>query len=270
VRRLFNISIICLAVLVFSGCRARRGLNSTRDKLPEKKEKNLITVLDPDASNFTTMKSRKANLKIGLEGIQNQATGNLAVYRDSIIALSVIPILGFEAFRVLCNTDSIIVINRIEKSYYAASFEEAGRKYNIPVGFQDLQAILFNEVFYYKDEYEDREYKDQFNEVPGGNLYLIEASCREKRLTRQGIKIDSIIGNITNMFIIDYERRIQLDISYDEFEETGSFQFPKKLAMKIAEPHKTIKLEINYGQTVFNDPIHIEFKIPVNYRREEL
>ena len=138
---------ICLILLLFS-CRSQKTVTRVSDPTKMITESSGAEVIFTTGHSFETMKVKRMNVDFVVNGIKDNFNGNMAVSRDSLIAISIIPFLGFEAVRILCTEDSIIVINRTDRTYHASSLDYYLKKYNIPVGFDDLQALLVNEVFF--------------------------------------------------------------------------------------------------------------------------
>lgn len=257
-------------MLIIAGCRSYKTVAD--EEKPSVKENNmrLITMLEQRKHRFNTMKIRRAEVDLYMNGVRERIKGNIAIYRDSMIVISVIPALGYELMRILCTKDSVIVINRYEKSYYASSFEHYRRKYKIPIDFSDLQALLANEVFYYKDDLVDRVYEKQLSTRNNNNLFIVDAFREGNRITNQGIEIDQEGRRLENVFIIDYDTKMKLFLDYEEFTGNEELLFPKRLKIDLIESNNTIIMDIHYGQIVFNDSINIEFSVPEHYTRSNI
>lgn len=269
-----NLRYNCLIVVIFlvlnTGCHTRQIVSGEK-KLDEfNPEISMMHLLEKKAHNFKTLKARKIDVEFTRNSVQDQAKANLAIYRDSLIAVSIIPALGYEAMRIMCTPDSVIIIDRTEKYWYGASFDYYRRKYQIPVEFADLQAILANEVFYYKDKYPERIYERQINTREENMLCLVDAYREGKRITNQGIEIDATGTRLENIFVVDYDVRMRLNINYENFTEANETYFPKRISMDIIESNNTMRLEINYGQVIFNDSINVDFDVPKHYTRGDI
>jgi len=265
-----NIAIAGVVFLFLTGCRSNRAITSEADPENSLSNHEMILLLEQKSEKIETLKIRRADLEIVLNGMQNTAKGNLAIYRDSIIAVSIIPALGFEALRILCTRDSVIVINRMEKSYYASSFEHYKKKYNIPVGFNEIQAIFSNEMFYYKGDYDDREFEKQFRKKNDKNLFIVDAFHDGRRLTNQLFGLDDGGLLLENMFITDFETRMRLFLEYEDFAHGEPIVFPQKISMDISGGQNKIQLKIHSNQIIFNEAINVEFAVPSHYIKEEL
>ena len=265
-----GIVFLFTAILILQGCRTPKGVTGTEQPTKEDAGTRIISMLEKRTRSFHTMKARKVDVEFNMNGVRDEFNANMAMYRDSLIVVSVIPALGYEILRILCTKDSVIIINRPEKTYSADSFENYRKRYQIPVKFRDLQAILANEVFYYKEGYNDRVYEKQLNTGEENSLFVIDAFKDGERITTQGIEIDSGGSRIENVFIVDYASRMRLNLEYDEFTMNGKNLFPKKIRIDMVESNSTVGVDIHYDRLIFNDSINVEFNAPEHYKRGDL
>ena len=220
--------------------------------------------------DFTTLKLKRIEGNLIINGLSDNVKGNMAVYRDSLIVMSVIPALGYELIRILCTPDSVIVINRHEKNYIATSFDRYCEKYGIPLNFFDIQAIIYNEVFYYSDKIEERTYNNSINMDGDNPMYIIESLLKGKRISRQTLSFDAGNFNMQGISVLDYERRLRMDLTYSDFVYYGNINFPRKVELDMFENVNTIEINLKYGQVTFNEELKVEFDTPDNYSRTKI
>ena len=257
---------ICLILLLFS-CRSQKTVTRVSDPTKMITESSGAEVIFTTGHSFETMKVKRMNVDFVVNGIKDNFNGNMAVSRDSLIAISIIPFLGFEAVRILCTEDSIIVINRTDRTYHASSLDYYLKKYNIPIGFDDLQALLVNEVFFYGDDYENTNYDRKIKMEDGRILYTIETLLGNMKMTNQEIAADSACHKIRDVFIIDYQRNIQMKAWYKDYNGCEKESFPNGILIDIQDKISAISLDIEYGQVMFDEKINVKFEIPDGYSR---
>lgn len=69
-------------------------------------------------------------------------SGMLRMQRDSVIWISATALLGMEAMRALITNDSIVVINRLEKTYLAEPAATFRETLPTPLTLQECQSML--------------------------------------------------------------------------------------------------------------------------------
>jgi hypothetical protein len=217
--------------------------------------------------SFRTMKVKKMNIDFTINGLENNFKGNLAIYRDSLIIISIVPMFGYEAMRIMCTKDSAIIINRTEKTYHSSSLEYFMKKYNVPEGFNGLQAVLTNESFFYRSTFPEIENRKEVKVENGRLLYLIETILGNISVISQKITADAARGNINDMSVYDYQKNIGLSVWYYEFNEYGNTYFPERMRIELMDSRNSVSLDIAYGLILFDDPINAQFKIPDKYLR---
>ena len=256
-----------MVIILLISCRSQKNVvDLTRQETMLTERSETVSVFATGHA-FKTLKVKRMNVEFVVNGLSDNFKGNMAVSRDSLIAISVIPMIGYEALRIMCTEDSIIVINRTEKTYHASSLDYYLEKYNLPARFNDLQAVLINEAFFYKDGYADRRYAKEIKTENGRIMYKIESIKGGKRMTNQQIAADSVYQQINDVYIDDYQRNVQMDIGYADFNVSEIEPFPKRISINIQDGNNSIKLEIKYSLVVFDDPINVKFEIPANYSR---
>ncbi len=257
---------ICMVIL-FLSCRSQKPVVGVYDQAEE-----IEVGFDPerlltDVHSFKTMKIKRLNIDLKLNEVSDNFNGNLAIYRDSLIVISIVPLFGFEALRIMFTKDSIIIINRVEKTYHTSSFDHYLKKYNIPFGFFDLQAVLTNEAFYYKNGLNNRSYTKEAKINDGYLSYTVVSMMGNKKTTKQQIVAEIQNYNISDVLVDDYGRDVNVYIKYEDFKNYEMNYFPEKIEIDIRENGNKIKLDLRYGQVLFDELINVTFEIPENYSR---
>ena len=263
---------LVFVLIVFSTimCKSPRYVISETPEESRSLPESVTALTSGWKREYSTLKLNKIDVDLVINGIANHVKGNLAIYRDSLMVLSVIPALGYEAIRIMCTPDSIIVLNRQEKSYMASSFDAYRAKYKIPLEFNDIQAIFSNEAFYYKINRQDRRFESNVKIGDDENLYLLESFIQQERLTNQGIRINARKLTLDGMFIVDYERRMRMNLLYSDFATAATGLFPRSVEVDLFENSNSIEIDLKYGQVIFNDSLKVRFMAPEHYTRTDI
>ena len=81
--------IIAIALLI-AGCRSVKTISETEKPTPMDPNLGVISILEKKTHRFYTMKARKVEFDLNMNGVGEKVKGNIAIYRDSLIAVSVI------------------------------------------------------------------------------------------------------------------------------------------------------------------------------------
>lgn len=252
---------------MFDGCKTGRKVIAEAEEVPGSKNQAIDSLKEKSSTRFRTLKIRKAEIDIAINNERNSVKGNIAIYRDSLIAVSILPVLGYEAFRILCTRDSVILINRPEKTYSASSFENYKSKYSIPLSFNDILALFANELFYYKSDHPDRYFKRELSDINDKNLYLYYSFLNGKKVSSQSFSIDKKLNLLEETSIYDFDTKENMKINYSEFSEESGLQFPKKTFVIYSGEKNNFSIEFKYEQIVFNDSLNLKFAVPDNYKQ---
>jgi hypothetical protein len=254
-------------ILMLLSCRTQKPVIEVNETAREWSANAGPDAVFKTRHSFRTMKIKKMNIDFMINGMENSFKGNMAIHRDSLIVISIIPMFGYEAVRIMCTKDSAIVINRTEKTYHASSLEYFMKKYHVPAGFEGLQAVLTNEAFLYKSSYPDIENRKEVREENGRLLYLIESLLGSITLSSQKITSDTTRRNINDMSVYDYQKNMGLSVWYSEFSAYGDTYFPEQMKVELRDTRNIVSIDIGYGLIIFDDPVNAEFSVPDNYVR---
>lgn len=71
-------------------------------------------------------------------------SGQLRMRRDSLVWLSITAAMGVEVARVKVSTDSVWVINRLEKTYMAEPLADVAQHFGMPIGLPWIETLLLD------------------------------------------------------------------------------------------------------------------------------
>jgi hypothetical protein len=103
--------------------------------------------MQENAFVFSGMTARYAATYTDTESRTTSFSGQIRMLQDSLIWVSVAPVLGIEVFRVMIRPDSVFILNRLEKTYTRESFDFIARMTGSPLDFSVLQALLLGNDF---------------------------------------------------------------------------------------------------------------------------
>ena len=120
----------------FTSCRTQRvAVQPQPTETPTEEEKPWHTCL---------MQGARATLTIDDEIISANCT--MQVVRDSMLVISVMPMLGIEVYRIEATPDELIAINKLNHQYLRTDYQQVNRYVTPPLRWEDLQQIASNEL----------------------------------------------------------------------------------------------------------------------------
>ncbi|HMT29445.1 MAG TPA: DUF4292 domain-containing protein [Bacteroidia bacterium] len=270
-----SIAFLCMAfsLIAFGGCK-------TRQKAVEpivKEEKKTIDKSAPDLQQLISDHSFKASsisakaaVKTEIGDQSNSFNFNLRLLTDSVIWISISPLLGIEVARVVITRDSVKFLDRLNKKYSVTDFEYLTQLLHVNVDFDILQGVLTGNLFAYK--------KNKFNSVYLEEKYYILSTLSKRKLKRsmedvdpnkpivQDLYVDGQTYRITRLSIEDQRVQKSLLTDYQDHRVTdgGLFPFQSKTLIKA---EKEVKIEIEYNKITLNTNPEFPFTIPDGYEK---
>ena len=120
----------------FTSCRTQRAaVQQQPTETPTEEEKPWHTCL---------MQGAKATLTMDEQTITANCT--MQVVRDSMLVISVMPMLGIEVYRLEATPDELIAIDKLNHQYLKTDYARINRYVTPSLTWEDLQQIASNEV----------------------------------------------------------------------------------------------------------------------------
>lgn len=261
--------IILLApLLIIESCSPARKVM----KAPIKEEgaDYLIAKLKEKELKFEWF-SAKFSADYSNKGKENSFSGQIRIRKDSLIWISLTPMLGIEAVRLMISQDSVKMINRLNDTYFIGDYEYVNRFLNTNIDFDLLQAFLLgNDLQFYEDgkfraSIDRGEYK--LSTVERQKLKKFVRNSQENlKIFIQNIWLDPVNFKITHTDVKEIRRdNIKLESSYGDFEPLEGQLFPKKINY-IIWADNTIRVKADFSKMMLNIPTQFPFKIPASYQ----
>jgi len=268
-------STIVLGVILLagSGCHSTKSLQTAISKKDTTVLKVPVIIKDssfntvPAATalnalnrNKITFKTFSSKAKVEYEdrnGKQPDFNAFIRLKKDSVLWISISStFLGIEAFRLYITPDTIILLNKLDKSVEYHSFSYIESFAHIPMDFRLLQNILVGNPVYVGDSIVS--YRQTENHVLIGTVgdyfkNLITLAAASGHLER--IKLDDI----------DLSQNRTASLLYGNYEKNPGFDFATDREINVSEKSK-VDITIQFKQYEFNKELSFPFGIPRNYK----
>jgi hypothetical protein len=186
----------------------------------------------------------KAKVQVATAAEQTDFTANIRMKCDSAIWVSISPALGVEAVRLLMTTDSIRVIERLNKKRYSRDYGFFKTYTTLPVDFSTMQNLITGYPVFLQDRYRvamNDSLVSLFDpDSPAADSLVVNRSYLTvfRQLTDSGSAMSAIND--------------QFDIQYNP---------PFSLWRKITLYHKSeMTIEITFSRIKLNEPVKFPFK----------
>ncbi|MFM2136730.1 MAG: hypothetical protein RL021_2130 [Bacteroidota bacterium] len=204
-------------------------------------------------------------------GETNSFDINLRIRRDSVIWISITPLLGIEAARVLINRDSLVLMDRVHKEWKVRSFDYLGELLRTPVDFDMVQSVLLGNFFQYQRNEKIRSYYEEepYAILSTLNKRQVRRSLEEKDPSRPVIQDFWIDGNyrIVKSKITDDKQDRWVEASYTGFAAVNDRLFPHNMVVTFFALTPVI-MKITYSKVTSEEAVTLPFTIPDKYERK--
>jgi hypothetical protein len=244
--------LLCM-LLLMGACKREAVPTVSRKELKE------LAIKEVDFKYLTTRS--KINFDDGERRIG--ATANIRIRKDSIIWFSVTPGFGIEAARGLVTQDSLFLINKLEKSYYAYSFPELSQKLNVNLSYDVFQAALLGDMLKPVSRRDKIDRQEDhvliMQDEPQFNIL--------NYISKETLKLDRVVLQdkaSTNALTLNYDDFKPLEGNVLPYSSTISAQYRNKQDLK------TTTVAFKHNKAEFSDsPLSFPFDIPDKYDRKK-
>ena len=200
-------------------------------------------------SNVQKAKFITSKVKFSVEyGSQNiTLTGNLKMKRDDVIRLQLMAFGFVEAARLEFTKDYVLIMDRINKQYLKAPYNQIDFLRNSGINFYTLQALFWDELFMPKrTSLLSEEDLKKYTVSDGGDDVVISLEDGKLNYSWLANEKDGIIKMANILYKDRFNGNTQLNWDYQSFAtlESNGKLFPNKMAIALTTVKKEVKLGI--------------------------
>ena len=261
-------------VFFLTSCRTTRKVVESPSSSVKLKGEEVIQVFDSVMSREFNFKYLSSKANVSYTDKSGQATDfdiNLRLKYDSIVWISITPLLGIEVARVLITRDSVYILDRLHKTIQKRNFAYFEDLLRTNVDFNMIQSVIVGNYFQYLE-------KEKLRSMYEDEPYIILSTLNKRQARRASEEKDPnkpvvqdfwIDGNyrIAKSRISDEKKDRWVEATYSKFSEVGGYLFPGNLVVTIASSTPTI-IRVEYTKVVSEDSLQLPFTIPEKYQEK--
>jgi hypothetical protein len=248
---------------LFAACKSTAGTTGSGAGIMKTEEAFFASVLD-HTFRFETFSAR---LKLEFKSPEKEMSSRaqLKMIRDDRIQLSLQPLLGIEMFRIELTTDSVKILDRMNKRFMTESYDNIELKSTVGFNFNNLQALFANNLF-----------------MPGESD-LSAGQFRRFRMAKEMHSVSLRVKDKTGMLytftagedeklqstsIHDKSEKHALRWDYSDFRAIDNQQFPFRMeAELISGDKKQGIVTLTFSPPEIDSPLNTDFNIPAGYKQ---
>lgn len=267
--KLLIITVFIIHTTFFFSCKIKEGvLKYQRNTISNK---NISKNVDKSYIKPKTLWIKNITIDINTDNTR-RFKGNLRVIRDSVIILGIGSNFGLEGIRLVLTRDTLIVINRLNKTYFkdaVKNIKEIGRDLNI---YADIQEIIMNNSKTFLLEFLNNNSKERKSELINGKYCLTAENILHKANENKRFKILECCFNASSfraeniVYLVNKQQKVYF--FYDKYLENDQFFCARVMRIKLALK-KEWKITIKNQKVNFNVEIPAIFHISKKYLKVE-
>lgn len=210
--------------------------------------------------------SSKVNIsyKVGDQG--QSFSARVRMKQDSIIWVSIAPMLGIEMVRAVITPDSLKLLDRFGRRFYMGPFDRLDQLLGLDLNFAMLQSLITgnNIDLYAMERYESR---------PDAVMYMVQVASPSRRELRKGTKTSSINQQtwlepkhftVARSLVVAEDIGSSLDATYRNPLPVGNVHFPERMAFRI-EGKQQAQVDMQWSKPQRTSGQDFPFSVPEGY-----
>lgn len=214
---------------------------------------------------------------------------SLESVKDKYILVSLSKI-NLPVAKLLLTPDSVKMINYFEKTFSVNDYSLLNKFFNANIDFDVIQSILTNDVFSYRDDPRDQDFREFVTYTDSGMYVLqslknrklekIERKRKEEKIERylkkfdeenmiiQSLYIDPVHYKIRRIILDDRSENRVLNISFSEFQSVDHYLYPGDIYIQFKGLGDFVNLKIKLSKfSTQTTGQNFSFKVPDRYKR---
>ena len=135
---------------MLQGCAVQRQ-TMIQSKADKKKQITIQHIVDAQP-DFQSAEVGKMRFTLNYAERQITANGSLKFIKDSLLAVSLQPVMGIELFRAEITPSHLTIVDKMNRRYALFTFSELSEYVGIPVTFSRIQALAMQHVFAFSED----------------------------------------------------------------------------------------------------------------------
>ncbi len=228
----------------------------------EEKQLNIIRQLNQYQIPYKTFQA-KAKVSFSINNTVNQVTLYIRLQKDSILWAMVTGPLGIEAFRMLMLPDSLILLDKLNKTVSYNNLKKMKAFASIPSAFSKILDLIIGDPIHPQMSFPNSYFVNNLHTQLSYDNALTKADISFSPINQTYILEEEFIEFLTKSLI----KNIRL--SYSQYDFKYPFPFPSLRHIYITSNPK-IDIYINMIEYAFNQPLTFPFSIPKSYKIKKL
>lgn len=257
-----KIALLLLAIVAFASC-SKKVVQIDDDNVAVTVTNQNIDMSAFYQADWRTFKSG-GNVEIGSGSKSLSSSMQMKMIRNKSIYVSVRPVLGIEAAKMVINGDSILLVDKLHKRYI---LEKASLLTNgIPVTVGALQDIFLGRAFELGKGSLTQDLKDDFTVSVKDNRVVLTPKNQFKGFDYNFVYDGR--NNIVSLNVVPSNATgSTYSVTYSKVQGSVAGKVATEASVATKLNGNSLKLELEYKDINWNESFTIDTNIPKNYKR---
>lgn len=252
------------AILVLNGCSLTKkyaDVNTAYNGLNVNKfDKLLLSKTSPD---FGTLEISKFSAEYSSIDEKKTFKGFIRLKKDSIIMVSIAPLMGIEMFRLKVDIDSVGFIDRYNKLYYLDDIMRFTDQYDLPPDYSVFQSLILGlDPFLMDENFAPRAFKES-------DAFYIKEYFYTHESQRFGLEYfynKQLV--LKRILLTNFTDNASLEIQYNAFFDQPAYnKIPNEVVLTLVKGNTIDKLKLSYKKAELNKVLNFPFSISDKYTK---
>ncbi|WP_208306588.1 DUF4292 domain-containing protein [Hymenobacter defluvii] len=250
--------LLLLVLLVLGSCQ--RKLTPTATNNPATTATPINPEIKVENIDFRYL-TAKGKAQVDMPSLKQTVNINVRMRKDSIIWMS-LGLAGFEGVRARITRDSIQIMNKLQREYYAGNFAYLKQQFNVEVTFEQLQALLLG----------------NYLPAPAGVTPTVVTEGPQQRVeyAQSGLLLKQLIElsrqRVKELTVTDPNSQNSYMVNYTDFQALAGTQqqFAYSTLVQVKQGSGASTLSINYRNVDLDkERLSFPFSVPSGYTRKK-
>ena len=188
-------------------------------------------------------------------------SANIRIKKDSIIWMSLTPFLGIEVARALITTDSLVLMNRLNREYVVYNFDKLSEKFQFEINYHLIQSLILGNM--------PLEYQDRNEIISSKHYYIIKQKSGPYSIDNY---ISREIMKLQKVEVSEEPKKNKMVLEFDNHKIVEVFSIPFTSLISLDYEHgaeiKNTEINIKHGHAELASALQFPFEIPSRYERK--
>lgn len=263
------LAILTICALLFTSCRSTRkitevvAVKDSTTKLikpaADDSARLVAEAFDNIKKNHIDFNSFSAKMKVDYDdskGRKYDFNSFVRIQKDSLMWISIVAALGIEAFRVKITPDTIMILDKLNKTIEIKPIAYLQEITQLPFDFNTLQNLIIGNPVYLDGSVTSFKKSDEITTMSiAGSFFKHLMTFRKGDFALVYSKLDDI----------DLSKSRTANLAYADYQMNGTSIFSNVRRISVAEKNR-IDVDLEFKQVEFNKALTFPFNIPRNYK----